>query len=331
MKLIQKNNLFIALTILISSIIMCSCSDTTEKKPEETTVVTSDIVSQPQIDSTMYEQQKICMEFLKSLTTYYNNEHVDNTNILSLLKGVEFKSITPVLNSEKTQALNENTNQKGLYYNVEIDVIQSDVDEFKSGKSQWVLIYNPSNQNKLIFVPEDYDTHRLITLAQLNDNPVNLCVHFSTEYNIFDNLENTQSLFPEDADKKKKNNLYIMTARFSSCVTMPSADEYNNTVRKYLGLFDFDFYNYFDFNDEKELPEVEFKVLKWTCPYLVSDEYNAEANERTIVIDYYGDESCIFKAKTLKYTLHDDSNGNYYIKNVSLVSDRGFNAIYGTN
>lgn len=230
-----------------------------------------------------------------------------------------------------------NGEDDGCIFKVELDISQSDSEQFPEGNSLWYLGYSGEDEGFSFFRHEGADEDSYLSYMTDPDKmsgAVRMCYFFTSEFGwLCDGgdiaIDGDEKLIEKEL---LANNLIIYSclngAAEPESENKFSADRLAWCAENLLGLDNIDFTNIGAYDAENNT--VTLSARTYCCGYGVVTEDKAENGVHTVVIDWYADMIYLAKARTVRYTLEESGDGLLRLVSAENIFDSGEHLAYYT-
>jgi len=327
-------------------ILLCSCGNVNNKTSmagnsseidtftNDTSATSSEGIS----PNATKEYDKIAIDFLTKLKNSDSKALSDITDtrcdgVFDFLSDVKIDDFSFELNEELFgKDDNGNESSKGYSYNVILKILKSKSNIFPVGENEWILIIEPSASSCIAYF-NPKDSNLKILTNSMQHNYIALCYLFSNKFNCFSSLTEFNEIVPSVDNEVKYNSFIYQSIEFYIANTGSydlSVEKLSAYFNNSLGINSIDFKKYKYYDPQTETFSPPYHGSRWNFYTLVSDEYNATNNQRTVVLDYYADSAMLVKAKTMKYVIEGSSDEDFKLLSTELIYDSGFSPGYGS-
>ena len=224
-------------------------------------------------------------------------------------------------------------------FTVILHITKSSSELFPEGTSRWrlTIVDEPYEGPYLpVFVGLFSKTND--TSVSLGGNPsvgnaVEFCYDVSTNLGCFETMDDFNNMIP-DAETSDVFNwfcdsfvstlLYNRDGYYSAGTYPAKRSELEALAKKTFGITDIDFkkYNLYNTTDDTIGSTGHGGIVN--SALLANSTYDQSTRIRTVIIDYYSDAAYLLKAKTMKYTLRENTDGSLTLLSTRLVYDSGY-------
>jgi len=262
------------------------------------------------VNNTYYSSEYSTKEKLKNMKPYlfFNDVELDSYKILEAVSYDTYIRVKATLNISK-----------------------SGNELFPVGTSTWIIdVENLDRLNAIQLFKKANETINIISglnieCSEGTGDAVDFCQRFSTEFKCFETLTDFKKLVPNTKDRTAINSFCNALLRFLPLSTYSEYDDrfkriqLENLAQSVLGITGFDFKKSPNYIKAEDSLSLSFLGGNTTFCSLSSEIFDLKTKQYTIVIDYYGDEAFILKAKTVKYIVRVNTDSSLTLLSTKLL------------
>ena len=208
---------------------------------------------------------------------------------------------------------------------VKLNISKSSSELFPAGTSTWVLDVAISDRINDIQLFKNVNESINIIPNEGQSNVFYFCTSFSELFNSLDTYTDFNKMIPVVKDKDAYNTFCYDVIAFTNVLyggPMPRTQIVAN-AKKVLGITLIDFKLYSGYNKKDDTILAGGSDFSTVYCSLFSEHFDSNSKQHTIVIDYYADAAYIFKAKTMKYIVKENSDSSLTLLSTTLLFDSG--------
>lgn len=215
---------------------------------------------------------------------------------------------------------------------IEIHISKSDINLFPVGTSRWMLIIDSPLYVFNVRLFKNIDNAMNIITQKNQNDIVKFCCDFSFEMNCYESVTDFNTIVPDSNDEKAgyfcQNLIRCLPVTYDDNGSV-KRDELEKLAENILGITSIDITKdiYYDKNSDS-VPLLLNSASWYTCS-LAASEFDSKTKQHTIIIDYYSDTAYLLKAKTMQYTIRENSDKSFMLISTVLLFDSGFQVASG--